>query len=84
MITLDISYYTFTKEFLEQVQSFIDELNSFPKVEVFTNAVSTQVYGDFDDVMSAFKTTLKNHFQMFDDNAVVVKILNCDARIYSK
>jgi len=83
MITLDISYYTFTKEFLEQVQSFIDELNTFTKIEVLTNAVSTQVYGEFDDVMTAFQSTLKNHFQMFDNNVVVVKILNCDARIYS-
>lgn len=80
MITIDISYYSFNQEFIKHVDSFINELKTFSNIEIETNSVSTQIFGEYEKAMNAFNITLKNHFNLFQNSAVVVKILNCDAR----
>lgn len=68
-ISLEISMYPLNAEYKTPIQSFIDHLNHFD-VEVKTNAMSTQLFGPFDQVMEAFTQSLKKSF--IDESKVVV------------
>lgn len=81
-ISLEVSLYPFETDFATRVQSFIDTLNDFPGITVTTNAMSTQIFGEFDHMMECFSGAMKEHFQHSGAGAFVVKFLNCDARQY--
>ncbi len=81
-ISLEVSLYSFEQDFVPRVKSFIDTLNDFSGITVTTNAMSTQIFGEFDHVMECFSRAMKKHFQNSGAAAFVVKFLNCDARQY--
>jgi len=80
--SIEISHYAFDSEFVDKVQEFIDALHNEKRIEISTNALSTQVFGDFDIVMDTLKSCVKKHFVSYPSGAFVVKILSGDARIY--
>jgi uncharacterized protein YqgV (UPF0045/DUF77 family) len=81
-ISVEISHYAFDQDFVSRVQAFIDELNSFEGIQVVVNAMSTQVFGEFDMVMPAVQSAVRKHFRTFEHGVFVMKILNGDARFY--
>lgn len=50
-ISVDISYYPLTEEFKAPIKQFIAKLNSYTEIIVKSNGMSTQVFGDYADVM---------------------------------
>ncbi|MGO9989981.1 MAG: YkoF family thiamine/hydroxymethylpyrimidine-binding protein [Steroidobacteraceae bacterium] len=48
----EISMYPLTADYRPVIQDFIDRLNSYPQLQVHTNALSTQLWGELDQVMS--------------------------------
>jgi uncharacterized protein YqgV (UPF0045/DUF77 family) len=80
--SIEISHYAFDEEFVVKVQEFIDALHEEKRIEISTNALSTQVFGDYDIVMDTLKSCMKKHFASYPSGAFVVKILSGDARIY--
>ena len=49
---VEISFYPLTAEYRPPIQAFIDRLNTYPDLRVETNALSTQIWGTLDRVMS--------------------------------
>ena len=49
---VEISMYPLTGEYLVPIQTFIDRLNTHPGITLLTNALSTQIWGPLDEVMS--------------------------------
>jgi uncharacterized protein YqgV (UPF0045/DUF77 family) len=49
---VEISMYPLTGEYRPLIQAFIDRLNTYPDMTVQTNALSTQVWGPLDRVLS--------------------------------
>ena len=47
----EISMYPLSGDYLPRIQAFIDRLNLHPELRVRTNAMSTQIWGDFAAVM---------------------------------
>lgn len=79
-ISLEISMYPLADDFIPAIQSFIDFLANAPEVEVKTNTMSTQVFGEIDPVMNTLRDGLKESY-MSDGKAVfVLKIINSDLR----
>lgn len=67
--TVEISMYPLSEDYAQQVTDFILELRKAPGLEVVTNGVSTQVFGEYETIMKALQTTmgqtLEQHRAMF-------------------
>ncbi len=68
--------YPLNDGYKEAVKSFLRQLNSYKSIEVITNGISTQVFGDFDEVMPAYTESLKISLESGVHMSVVTKILN--------
>jgi uncharacterized protein YqgV (UPF0045/DUF77 family) len=68
-IGVEISLYPINADFIPPIQAFIDRINTWPRLKVITNDMSTQVFGAFEDVMPA--VTAEIH-RSFEENALCV------------
>ena len=75
-IAVDISLYPLDKEFIPPIKDVIDRLNRHDKLEVWTNAMSTQVVGEFDEVMDALKQEIGTTFESIPKGVFVIKMFN--------
>lgn len=75
-IAVDISLYPLDKEFVTPIKDVIDRLNRHDKLEVWTNAMSTQVVGEFDEVMDALKQEIGTTFESIPKGVFVIKMFN--------
>jgi hypothetical protein len=55
---VEISMYPLTGDYRPLIQASIDMLNTYPKWIVRANALSTQVWGDLDHVMSVLSNEI--------------------------
>jgi uncharacterized protein YqgV (UPF0045/DUF77 family) len=76
MIAVDISLYPLDKDFIPPIKDVIDRLNTHENLEVWTNAMSTQVVGEFDDVMDALKQEIGTTFESIPKGVFVLKMFN--------
>lgn len=60
-ISVDISLYPMDKTYEPPIVAFIEKLKTSP-FTVLENPLSTQVYGDYDDVMAFLKTAMRDTF----------------------
>ena len=75
-VAVDISLYPLDADFIPPIKDVIDRLNSHAGLEVWTNAMSTQVVGDFDDVMDALKKEIGTTFDQIPKGVFVMKMFN--------
>ncbi len=76
-VSVDISLYPLHKEYQKPILDFIQELRE-SEFKIIENNLSTQVYGDYDKVMSFLNSKIKEVF--FDENlyVFVLKIIKGD------
>ena len=72
----DISLYPLDADFIPPIKDVIERLNQYDGLEVWTNAMSTQVIGEFDDVMDALRQEIGSTFEKLPKAIFVMKILN--------
>lgn len=58
--SVEISCYPLKENFLEPIQSFIDQLNQYPELKIQTNGMSTQIFGEYRDVMRILTLEMEN------------------------
>jgi len=75
-IAVDISLYPLDADFIPPIKDVIDRLNAHAQLEVWTNAMSTQVIGEFDVVMDALKTEIGATFEQIPKGVFVIKMFN--------
>lgn len=75
-VAVDISLYPLDADFIPPIKDVIDRLNSHDDLEVSTNAMSTQVVGDFDTVMDALKKEIGTTFEQIPKGVFVMKMFN--------
>lgn len=75
--SVDISYYPLNQEYVPPIREFIERINTHPGLIVQTNGMSTQIFGEYDDLMNALTGEIK---QSFDNphSVFVMKIINAD------
>ena len=76
-ISVEISYYPLNEEFIAPIKNFISKLHTHPTLKVQTNGMSTQIFGNYDDVMDAIKAEIKESFAL-PHSVFVMKIVNAD------
>ena len=79
-LSIEISKYPLTPNYIPEIQSFIDRLNTYSTIKVLTNTMSTQIFGEYDDVMTALKNEMKTSFEKDVKQIMVVKFINSDLR----
>ena len=75
-IAVDISLYPLDKEFIPPIKNFIHRLNNYNSIEVLTNNMSTQIIGEYEDIMSILNNEIRDTFEELPKAIFAVKILN--------
>lgn len=74
-ISIDISYYPLTEQYLEPIKAFIGRLHTYSEIHVKSNGMSTQVFGEFADVMRAVTTEIEQAMEL-PHSIFVLKMAN--------
>ena len=75
-VAVDISLYPLTEDFIPPIKDVIARLKGHPGVEVATNAMSTQLRGEYDEVMAVLHAELKTTFTNVPKAVFAIRILN--------
>lgn len=76
-ITIDISLYPLTEEFIPIIKGFINKISEYNGVSILRNNISTQISGDYDVIMDLLKNELKDIFEKHR-SVFVIKFLAGD------
>lgn len=57
--TVEISMYPLHQDYEQRVLAFLEQINSYPTIQVETNGVSTQLFGKYEDLMHLLSTEMK-------------------------
>jgi uncharacterized protein YqgV (UPF0045/DUF77 family) len=79
--SVEISYYPLKEEFIPPIQSFIDRLRTYSEINVETNGMSTQVFGQYDDLMRVITKEMKAAMEV-PYSVFVLKVVNSDLQIH--
>lgn len=75
-VAVDISLYPLDADFIPPIKDVIERLNTHETLEIWTNAMSTQVVGEFDEVMDALRQEVAATFEQVPKAVFAIKILN--------
>ncbi|MFK7946344.1 MAG: YkoF family thiamine/hydroxymethylpyrimidine-binding protein [Saprospiraceae bacterium] len=56
--TIEISMYPLSDDYIQRVLDFLEVLNQHKNISVETNGLSTQIFGEYDDLMDILKTEM--------------------------
>ncbi len=77
-VSVEISLYPLDKNYIPPIQEFIDRLNSYQQIKVVENTMSTQVFGDYAEVMDIVNKEMHKTHKTTPKAAFVIKVLNGD------
>ncbi len=75
--SIDISYYPLKVEFIPPIKNFIHRLHGYENLVVKTNGMSTQVFGEYFEVMKAITNEIHKSFEL-PHSVFILKIINAD------
>jgi len=78
-ISVEVSYYPLNVEYIPPIKGFIKRMNTYENLKVQTNNMSTQIFGDYSEVMDALKNEIHKSFEL-PHSVFVMKIINADLR----
>ncbi len=74
-ISVDISLYPLQEEFVEPILVFIDAVEKAESIDVVRNSLSTQVFGDYHQIMELLEKEIFNVLDIIPDSVFVLKIV---------
>ena len=80
-ISVELTLTPLQNEFEEPIINFIKKLR-VSGLKVMENPLSTQVYGDYDQVMKILTTEIKEAFELIDKGLLFMKIVKSDRQDY--
>ncbi|MCC2604775.1 YkoF family thiamine/hydroxymethylpyrimidine-binding protein [Planctobacterium marinum] len=80
-ISVEVSLYPLADGYLEIIKATVERLAQAQQVMVKTNAMSTQMTGEFDAVMAVLKSEILQTFQETNKAVFVCKFLNSDLEL---
>ena len=75
-VAVDISLYPLDADFIPPIKDVIERLNGYPDLQVVTNPMSTQVRGEYADVMAALTREIGTTFEQIPKAVFAIRILN--------
>lgn len=80
-ISVEISYYPLQDEYVQSILEFIDRLKSYSELQINSTGMSTQVFGNYGDVMRVLTIEIEKSFTI-PSSVFVLKIINSDLQIH--
>ncbi|HPF95956.1 MAG: thiamine-binding protein [Flavobacteriaceae bacterium] len=80
-ISVELTLSPLQDDFEPPIKAFIKKLRA-SGLNVMENPLSTQVYGDYDEVMALLKTEIKDVFEMMEIGLLYMKIVKSDRHDY--
>ena len=77
-VSVEISLYPLNNEYIPPIQDFIDRVNEAEGLTVKTSVMSTQVFGNYEKVMSCLTAQMKETFEKYRKNVFVTKVFPGD------
>lgn len=75
-VAVDISLYPIADDFIPPIDDVIERLNTHDGIDVTSNPMSTQVFGEYDTVMAVLNREIKTTFESSPRAVFAIKILN--------
>ena len=75
-IAVEISSYPLLADYETTILDFIEKLNQYQEIQVLTNSMSTQIVGEYDELMPVLVKEIKQVFSEEQISIMVMKILN--------
>ena len=82
-ISIEVSLYTLSENFISPIDNFISCLKKYDSIELRTNNMITQLFGEFDDIIKILKVEMEKTFKNETNSAFNLKIVNGDSRKYN-
>jgi len=76
-ISVEISYYPLNDQYLDSIQNFIDNVKINKNLVVRVNGMSTQVFGEYEEVLGTITKEMKASFEL-PHSVFVMKVINSD------
>ena len=80
-ISVELTFSPLQDDFEKHIINFIKKLRNLG-LTVLENPLSTQVFGDYDDVMKVLNTEIKMAFELMDKGLLFMKIVKSDRSEY--
>jgi len=77
-ISVDISLYPLNEHYVEPILTFIAKLETNPKLVIKRNSLSTQVFGEYRDVMACLDDEIEAVFAAIPESVFVLKMIGTD------
>lgn len=74
-LTAELSLYPLQEEYIAIIEAFIASAAAQPGVEVVTNAMSTQICGDYDPVFDLLRDAFRNSVERSGKQVLVCKLI---------
>lgn len=74
-LTAEISMYPFNENYLDPIKWFIHRLDNYPTIQRVTNAMATQVCGEYQDVMVMLATEMQAAHEKWGKAVFVCKFI---------
>lgn len=78
-LSVQLSWYPLNDEYKEPIRNLIARLQE-TGLEVYPGRMSTEIFGDYDEVMSVLSSTMKWSFETYGKSVFVAKIMEGDRR----
>ncbi len=77
-ISIDISLYPLNENYVEPILTFITKLENNSKLVVKRNSLSTQIFGEYRDVMDCLDCEIEAVFNVLPESVFVLKMIGTD------
>jgi len=78
--SVDISLYPLADEYIPAIKEFIERVQQYPEIVVVRNDLSTQLYGNYEQIMDLLKIEVRLSWEKYGKCIFVIKFLRDDLR----
>ena len=80
-ISVELTLSPLQNEFEPAIIHFIKKLRA-SNLKILENPLSTQIYGDYDEVMHVLTVEIKEAFELIEKGLIYIKIVKSDRHAY--
>lgn len=79
-LSVEISKYPLAEDYKGPILAFLEQLAQETEIEVLTNTMSTQIFGEYDAVMQALQRCMRWSMERYGKLVFVCKFIPGDLR----
>jgi len=79
-LSVELSFYPLQDQYKKPILVLIEALKQESSIDVISNRMSTQLFGEYDSVMMVLNRLMKASFEQYGSAVFVAKFINSDRR----